>query len=437
MNEIIYTKSYKDYKEELDTTLKQTAEGFVKIGYLLKVARDTNILMESGYKTVAEFAKAEYNLDKTQVSRFIAINDKFAEGGYSDKLGERYSGFGYAKLTLMLQLPDSINEELTPNYTKSEIQSIKDEITEENKTTEIELYLERQKEYKDINSLINTSESNLYKALYQLGQDEPKLFKEIYDIKNDVSIASIKEIMTPSAEKTYSIRIKGVGRILLMLKDYEDTVAIIDSRSGNKEKYTWLDIVDVWKNILSINSNADIFKAYKDIYNIEFPNTEFAPVQQKESKVNKANIDIKKAAVINVEKEIEKNNSSIENKTEDITESFNSDKTGDVEDIENNSIEQNIEEDIDSKQETEVIDSNEDEDKDTDKNKTSRCDYDYEEKKLLLEIRDYTSNVLSITDNFKSKKVSDYRHKLDEMLMIAKKVVMKIEELQEIEYSEQ
>lgn len=86
MDVITYQKTYREYKAELDSELQKTAEGFVRIGYLLKVARDTNVLAESGYKTVAEFAQAEYSLDKTQVSRFISINDKFAEGGYSERL---------------------------------------------------------------------------------------------------------------------------------------------------------------------------------------------------------------------------------------------------------------------------------------------------------------------------------------------------------------
>ena len=37
--------TYQDYKLQLDTELKKTTEGFVKIGYLLKVAKDTDILM--------------------------------------------------------------------------------------------------------------------------------------------------------------------------------------------------------------------------------------------------------------------------------------------------------------------------------------------------------------------------------------------------------
>lgn len=56
MEQIITYRSYQEYKQELDTELKKTAEGFVRIGYLLKVARDTNILAESGYKNVVDFA---------------------------------------------------------------------------------------------------------------------------------------------------------------------------------------------------------------------------------------------------------------------------------------------------------------------------------------------------------------------------------------------
>lgn len=79
MEHIIYQKTYQEYKQELDAVLTRTAEDFVQIGYLLKVARDTNILAESGYATVTDFAKAEYGIDKTQVSRFISINDRFSE----------------------------------------------------------------------------------------------------------------------------------------------------------------------------------------------------------------------------------------------------------------------------------------------------------------------------------------------------------------------
>ena len=52
------------------------------------------------------------------VSRFISINDRFSEDGNSPVLRTTYQGFGYAKLAIMLQLPDTLNEELTPEYSK-------------------------------------------------------------------------------------------------------------------------------------------------------------------------------------------------------------------------------------------------------------------------------------------------------------------------------
>lgn len=67
--------SYQDYKAAVDTEMNRAAESFVRIGYLLKIARDTDILKESEYANVNEFAESIYHLDKSQVSRFININD--------------------------------------------------------------------------------------------------------------------------------------------------------------------------------------------------------------------------------------------------------------------------------------------------------------------------------------------------------------------------
>ena len=39
--ELTTQKTYSDFKKELDQELTKSAEGFVRIGYLLKIARDT------------------------------------------------------------------------------------------------------------------------------------------------------------------------------------------------------------------------------------------------------------------------------------------------------------------------------------------------------------------------------------------------------------
>ena len=57
--EMVRVGKYSDFKAAMDQEVRNVTQGFVRMGYLLKVARDTDILAESGYKTVAEFAKME------------------------------------------------------------------------------------------------------------------------------------------------------------------------------------------------------------------------------------------------------------------------------------------------------------------------------------------------------------------------------------------
>lgn len=246
MKELIYEKSYEEYKEELGEELTMAAESFVRIGYLLKVARDTDVLATSGYVSVAEFAKAEFGIDKTQVSRFISINDKYAENGYSDRLREEYRGYGYSKLTIMLQLPDSISEELTPSYSKAEIQALKEEIDKEKEVSDIERVLEGQNPLEKGLEEQDEYKATLFKAVLQLGEDDPELYIKISERMNEDIAAVLTEIMAPSGDKTYSIRVVGVGRLMLMISDMSEYVKLVNSRTGEKLVFTWTEMAQAW-----------------------------------------------------------------------------------------------------------------------------------------------------------------------------------------------
>ena len=309
MENQIQITSYTQYKSELDKQLKETAEGFVRIGYLLKLARDTDILSGSGYANVNEFAKAEYNLDKSMVSRFIHINDKFAEGGCSQQLKEQYRGFGYTKLAIMLQLPEEINEELTPDYSKSEITAIKEEVDKERAVSDIELLIEGEKKEQKL------LDNNLAKALHQLLEDDTDLYGAIFTAFKEgiATLENIQLCIAPSGEKMYSIRIQGVGRMMLSLKDSEKEVALISVRTSEKEFYSWETVVKCLES--SVNTECETMKeSWENKYGKEFPKKqEVAPVQpkteekktasKKESKVSKAKEKPKPAAVHKTEKQ--------------------------------------------------------------------------------------------------------------------------------------
>lgn len=290
METLAYRKNYQEYKSELDAELGRTAEGFVRIGYLLKVARDTDVLRESPYENVVDFAKAEYGIDKTQVSRFIHINDRFSEGGYSDRLEEHYRGFGYAKLAIMLQLPDAVNDILTPSYSKSEIRMLKEEVDEEKGITDLEVMMEETPEG------IKEAPDELSRAVRQLGGDEPALYRGIYGAAaGGWQQDAVQEVMAPDGERTYSIRIAGAGRFLLSLKVTENTVTMVNVRSGGKQTYRWEDVTAAWKRV--INASLPVEQGWQETYGKEMPqeecrtapDTKAAPVQpKKEAKVVRA-----------------------------------------------------------------------------------------------------------------------------------------------------
>lgn len=289
MNEVLYTKSFSEWQQELDTELVKSAESFVKIGYLLKVARDTDILANTGYANIVEFAKARYGLDKTQVSRFIHINDRFSEDGNSAELQDRYKGMGYAKLTIMLQLPDEINEEISTDFSKAEIEDIKKEIDEENKISDIEVWMEGTQE--------ETEKYNeLGQVMYQLLHDMPELFTKI--AQSSVETEELMNILAPSGEMIYSVRIPGTGRLMLSIKVNTGRITITNVRSMEKTEWNIEDLADFVVDILSRADTEDPAKAWTSIYEEEYPKKievalvqQEKPVQRKEKKVQKAKIE--------------------------------------------------------------------------------------------------------------------------------------------------
>lgn len=309
---IKYQQTYNEFKIEFDyeeaelkKNMERTAKSFVRIGYLLKVARDTDILKDSGYSSYVEFAEQEYKLDKSQVSRFININDKYSKGGNSEELDDRYKGFEYSKLAIMLTLPDKLAEELTPEYTKSEIQAIKEEVEEEKKITDIEVMMEdRDKTPKDF--------STVDLALFYILEKEPELFVKLADehfFGINPRNERIPEIMAPAGAKTYSVRIPGLGKYMLIFKDGD--ISLMSIRSGMKIKLSADELGQSLVKIYDVNEEKDPADdkldssedLWEHIYDAEFPRKEeVAPVQQPKEKKKESKVSSSKPEKLKYEK---------------------------------------------------------------------------------------------------------------------------------------
>ena len=113
-------------KKEIKEEFIKASTSFVRIGYLLRKAEDSEGYKNDGYDSLSEWAHDELGLTATYVSRFKAINAKYSEGGYSDHLLPEFVGYGSAKLGEMLALPDEDMEMLTPEMKRSDIRALKE-----------------------------------------------------------------------------------------------------------------------------------------------------------------------------------------------------------------------------------------------------------------------------------------------------------------------
>ena len=112
-------------KESLKRDLIGVQESFVRIGYTLRKIEESKLYKNDGYETITEFAKAEYGLSASTISRFMNINRKFSIDGYSDRLRPEYAQMGSSKLSEMLSLPDADMEMVRPEMPKADIRELK------------------------------------------------------------------------------------------------------------------------------------------------------------------------------------------------------------------------------------------------------------------------------------------------------------------------
>ena len=301
MDEIMYQKSYFDFKRELDQELNKAADGFVKIGYLLRQAEDTDVLESSGYRNVAEFAQIEYGLSKDIVSRYININKRFSEGGYSDSLADKYRGFGMAKLAEMLTLPPALADAIPDDLSKAEIREIKKEYDAEQQITDIEVAIEQ--------AAVGTApeEDIVVTVTKQWLHDAPEDFEHLFkSLEYAFDVESMKDIVAPSGTRVIIVRIAGIGKYMMTCQ-METGIELVNMRNSEKVTSTWNNLCNIIGEICEKRFTDDAVEdVWRRTYNEEFPvkeepkqpvqekNEEKKPEKRKESKVTIAKKEEKK-----------------------------------------------------------------------------------------------------------------------------------------------
>lgn len=263
MEELRNIENYEQFKQALDTELADQAAGFVRTGYLLKKARDTDILAASGYNTVAEFAKAEYGLSKDIVSRYIAINDRYSEGGYSDRLQDKYEGYGVAKLQDMLTLPIEVVDLISPEMTRKEIAEVKAEVKAEEAISPLEVAIEGTDEQQADMELCQ-------KAIYKYAKDNPEKFKELVKWTKDGDSEELESILAPSGIAVLASRPQGIGKVFTSFKGEGQPVDILAVKDNEKQTLSMDEYAAKVREVFA--PVADMPDAYEKTFGV-------APVQ--------------------------------------------------------------------------------------------------------------------------------------------------------------
>lgn len=264
--------SYEDFKRRFDALMVRTADNFVQIGYMLIEARDTNILEGSGYSGMGEFALKEYGLRPDQSSRFVSITERFGDG--NGHLAEQFRGHGYSKLSEMLSLPDAMAQEIPPEMTRTEIKSLKKEVQEEGKITDLEVLMEGPQEDEPLTALLKAwlhEHAEAFTTLFHGWSDESMTSKKL-----------ILDAMCPSGIGDLTARPQGHGKLSLIFKGEDITPVLIRIRENSKQDIPWIDLAKALSPL--VQGKETMNEQWQQDFGENFPG--FAPVQSEGEKTS-------------------------------------------------------------------------------------------------------------------------------------------------------
>ena len=182
----ITLNDWMEMKQKLKQELLGVKQSFVRIGYALRKIDDAKMYEQDGYKSIAEFAKAEYGLEGSTVSRFMSINREYSIDGYSERLKPEYADFNRSQLEEMLKLPETDREMVTPDTARKEIRDIK-------KFNQAEPQEGIADDVTDLIRHFGEDNAETLKKLYQCG-----LVDNLYD-----NINRLIEIVNPGGSRSY------------------------------------------------------------------------------------------------------------------------------------------------------------------------------------------------------------------------------------------
>ena len=258
-----------EIKQKLKQELLGVKQSFVRIGYVLRQIDDQKLYEQDGYKSVAEFAKAEYGLEASTTSRFMSINREYSIDGYSERLRPEYAELGRSQLEEMLKLPDSDRQMIQPEASREDIRELK----RFNKT--------------EPETGVADDISRLVEKFYQ--DNEPILNAVYSEEFDEQTINRFTEIVNPAGNRSYK---KGLYFMMM----YENRVTFKKFGDAPKDM-TWREFYQLTRDIFDDTAAGP--KTWQNYFGVEKEIPE-----KTESEEQPGQVELKEAALAESEKRI-------------------------------------------------------------------------------------------------------------------------------------
>lgn len=309
-------------KGQLEAELRGAAASFVRIGFYLRKIEESEGYKNDGSATLAEWAKDNYGLSASAVSRFMAINRKYSIDGYSGLLRLEYSQYGSAKLSEMLALPDSDLEMVSPEMKREDIREIKKfnkEAAKEEAKAE-EPSADQREEPHEEQAPQAAAAPELpdvlpeHKWIIEFFRENKEIMNDLYSSKAfaEWNVDGMKEIVNPSGARTYRHRMTMVSMMeaRIMVKVFPKSPApmswdgffqiawdIFSERVEGKNTYR-----NVFGENETAKSEAEPKKAEPAAGKTE-PETPIAPAQKEPATIGNSNVKTDSAIAENTPSE--------------------------------------------------------------------------------------------------------------------------------------
>lgn len=226
-----YIKSKTEIRENLGGIVKS----FVRIGWQLTRIDRSKAYEMDGYKSIAEFAKAEYDMNPTGVSRFMSVYETYSVDGDTPELKEQYKDFKFSQLTEMLQLEEEDREIFRPETKREDIREFK-AFEKENRNNPEDLL-----NWKDA----KTSEEKLKATVLEFFREKTGMLDEVLSSEayRSGDIRELAELVNPSGGMSYR-----KGTVFLMFYGPGEQI-VVKIFGEEPQKITWEEFFSVMQEI--------------------------------------------------------------------------------------------------------------------------------------------------------------------------------------------